>query len=379
MQNPFHMIDFLNFYNCPGAFIVDGKLLSIMAKPALPKDNYVEMQGIKRRIKTLGYISERLRPLLENPEINKAVKKIEPLKKQLLLYDRLQFACNQLIPFIRKNAGSKKPVKDITTTLPPIPEELSYLQRPIAISDSLAFEIFGNILILGWTFYPITFDPQGEDMIHLAGEQIHFKRGNGRPVEDLAKRLKNYLINRSCTSSDTDNDLIYEYKKRLDPVLQNIQKRRTVLYRDNTYRVTLHRNARLICAQWVPAYVIEAPDRTLRLFESVWIRLDVLPQTPEEVIHVQNLRIPHDYIHMFISQGLLCLGNFEARYRLLCQHPIEEGIISFLDAVRLTLCAGYYEGADQIPLNLEAAFQKPEISQEEARKKNYPIYRYYRT
>ena len=73
------------------------------------------------------------------------------------------------------------------------------------------------------------------------------------------------------------------------------------------------------------------------------------------------------------------MGHNPAFYARFAQMPLEQGIVSYLDAARLVLCAGHYAGAPEGWIASDALGRSGTvISKKAARKAGLPIYRYYR-
>jgi hypothetical protein len=84
----------------------------------------------------------------------------------------------------------------------------------------------------------------------------------------------------------------------------------------------------------------------------------------------------HPFVFDLGGEQRLCMGHDHAFFQRFWDMPLEWGVAEYLNAARLVLCAGYFDGPGASLIDVPI-FQ-PKVQRDEAQAKPLPIYRFYR-
>ncbi|MFH1571391.1 MAG: hypothetical protein ABIL09_25600, partial [Gemmatimonadota bacterium] len=133
--------------------------------------------------------------------------------------------------------------------------------------------------------------------------------------------------------------------------------------------------------QRVPPYVVEGEDRQLYAFGPVEIGIHIDSLQVRQVIRPVCVRVMGEYRHMFIGGygpgGYVCMPRSPRYFTELHELPLEDALLRHLESARMTLCAGYRPPHSAYhPIR---SVGRPTITEVEAERRGWPVYRYYRT
>lgn len=164
--------------------------------------------------------------------------------------------------------------------------------------------------------------------------------------------------------------------------LEQQQAQPQALYQGGAYAVLCSPRRHYFCCRQLPPYVVEGQDRALYLFGGVQVGVPIIDLEVSEVIRPFSALVMHAYRHMFAHSAggtrLICMLQPADYYQRLHQLPLEEALLQYLEAARMTLCAGYHEGNRAALLHDIRRLGKPQISLREAQAQGLPVYRFYR-
>ncbi len=372
---------------------------------------YAELKGARRRVSPVEQVEtlfsrslERHADSLEDfrarcVRINRRhrFRLTDELKRRLGNHSRLRFVADTLIPHLRKLAAS--PFVDATDGL----DELRPLDDAFGgiteIDDTprdvVQRALGGDALILGQNVYQVSWeagDVRPRDCyLRANGEQFSVNALEPRPLievdgafkRELREALKGNLF-------DHQNDHLVAQARALEEDLARvaqITEDNIVLYRDRERTVTVGHDMNVFVRQQIPPFVAEGPDKKLYLYQSVQVGVRLESLDPKTVLPQDGAYVMQKYDHVFVfshgALGKLCMGHDHPFFRRFWEMPLEQGIVEYLNAARLVICAGHFDsgdlGLDELLLEPDRDGERSTITEAAARKRKLPIYRYYRT
>lgn len=166
---------------------------------------------------------------------------------------------------------------------------------------------------------------------------------------------------------------------------QGLQEQRlepSVLYRHHPYSVLRSAKRNYFICRQIPPYVVEGQDRALYLFPQVQVGVPITALEVDEALRPFSARIMHAYHHMFAhSAGAcepICMPLPNGYYARLCELPLEDALLQYLEAARMTLCAGYHEGNTSAAFHDVRRLNMPRITRVEAKARGLVVYPFYR-
>ena len=154
------------------------------------------------------------------------------------------------------------------------------------------------------------------------------------------------------------------------------------LYSDDAYSVLQTPGGTSFLCQRIPPYVVEGSDRRLYYFDALQLGLGLHDTSPDRLIREHAAMAMHPYRHMFVLDddvgSTVCMPRPQKFYRRLRQLPVVEGLLAYLDAVRLTLCSGYFAGNQSMPYHSITSLGRPVLSRAQAHRRRLPVYPYHR-
>ncbi|MDP6776490.1 MAG: hypothetical protein QGI83_06985 [Candidatus Latescibacteria bacterium] len=356
--------------------------------------------GVHRRVEPAEQTSELLLRRLrsgKNPlapyvaRLNQPTNTPAVTKHAASRHRQLQFVVGRLIPVLRRLGNPEMDRSELLTDVmahdpsPEFPTPVAALSAHLAAADPVGRALGGDVVILGQNAFGLTWMPghrcpkdcfvqvEGECYSLEADRRRHLMTLEGafrRSVEEAVDRC---LLELRGRKPDASAD-------KLRRLADSVQPGETV-YRDGERSVRSGTGGSLYCWQRVPPFAVEAPDGKLRQYEEAEIGVHLKTLTPEVVLPVGGPEIgchyPHPYVFDLGGQSRLCMGHDVAYFQRFWNMPLEEGIVEYLNAARLVLCAGHFEGGGE-PLVDNGASERPRIGLREARKRRLPVYRYFR-
>ncbi len=222
--------------------------------------------------------------------------------------------------------------------------------------------------------------------MQVEGEKYRVQTDRKRPLMTLdgtfKKRLRAVIRNHML---ETQSGFVLEQVRALEAEwreLTSVVKAGRPFYRDRERSVVCGRDGSIFCCQEVPPFVVEGADRKFRRFDGVRVGVRLCSLEPQEVLSEGGAYVMQRFDHPFVfgygDEGRLCMGHDYDFFQRFWQMPLEEGIVEYLNAARLVLCAGYFEAPGAPPFVPDEMTKRPVIGLRKARKQKLPVYRYYR-
>ena len=411
MQIPkdlFDLSDVLGLRRQLATLVLGGKVFRLARAPMADSEpEFAELCGSRRRVEAAGEVRGLLSQTLDahtgQVETFRArclrlrprpwLQVSEALKGRMVSHERLRFVFNRLIPRLRR-LSSHPPLVDRSRAvgeLRPVDEAFSHLSETDEVPRSLVEEVLGgDVLALGQSVYSVAWirgNLRPRDcFLQAEGERYSVQKRQRRPLMALDRafkaRLKEALRGHIF---DQENDRLLTQARAMEEDLTKtaaVTEENTTLYRDRERSVFVGKDGSIFCCQHVPPFVMEGSDRKLRLFQRVRVGVRLVSLKPQDVLPMDGAYVMKPYDHVFVFHfdrlGRLCMGHDYAFFERFWKMPLEEGILEYLNAARLVICAGYFDAGDD-PLFLPTETEgRPKISLREARRRKLPVYRYYR-
>jgi hypothetical protein len=406
----FTLSELLGMHRQLAALVIRGRLYRLLREP-VPCDEpeFAELFGTRRRVEGAERLSDLFVRELEahaaqvrahqarflnlRPGPDRRI--LEDLRVRVGLHERLRFVVQRLIPRLRRLAGSHAGTVDRSAEIGQLRfrgETFEDLTSPERLPGRWVEEVLGgDALLLGQNVFHLSWIPGDQRprdcYLQAEGERYTVQVQQRRSLMALdgvfAKRLKQAIRGNVFEAGNEfrleQAQALEEELRRLDGVL----KKGEVIYRDRERSVIWGQDGSIFCCQEAPPFVMEGADGVLRKLNRVRVGVRLSSLKPQEALPAGGAYVLEPYEHAFVyhfgGPGRLCLGHDPAFFQRFWEMPLEEGIVEYLNAARLVLCAGHFEVSDAPPYVPEKIDRHPRVSLREARAQGLPVYRYYRT
>ena len=408
----FGLSDVLGLNRQLASLVLEGRFFRLHRQSAANvASDYAELKGARRRVSPVEQVESLFtRSLEQNSDsleafraqcvrlkVNHRFRLTQELKHRLSTHARFRFVAQELIPYLRKVAAS--PFEDATDGLDELRPLDDAFDGITEIDDTprdlVQQTLGGDVLILGQNVYDVSW--QADDVrprdcyVKAGGEQFSVNAHKPRRLMEVDGAFKRQLKEAlKGNLFDHQNDRLIAQAKALEEDLARVYQITedcVVLYRDHERCVTLGPDMTFFVRQQIPPFVAEGPDRKLYLYDSVQVGVKLDSLSPQDVIPQDGAYVMENYDHVFVfnhgALGKLCMGHDIGFFQNFWQMPLEMGIVEYLNAARLVICAGYYDtgssGLDDLLLEPMWDEKRKTITEQSAHKRDLPIYRYYRT
>ena len=404
----FSISDVLNLRKQFGALVLDGRLYQMELGPRADDDpDFVELMGSRRRVRPAGDVGDLFSRTLEThaDEVEDFRARCvglrpqpwlripEELKERLDRHEKLRFVVDRLIPYLRKISGGpgREDRSEALGELQPFDRHFQELAELEAIPKTLVQDVLGSdVLLLGQSVYDVSWfggdvrprdcflQAEGERYSVRKHERRHLMKLDGEFRERLKAVLRGHVF-------EAANEQLLAQARALEEDLARVAaetRENTTIYRDRERSVMIGRDGSIFCCQQVPPFVMQGSDRKYRLFERVRVGLRLSSLDPQDVLPMDGAYVMERYNHLFVFKygelGRLCMGHEFGFFDRFWDMPLEQGIVEYLNAARLVICAGHFDEFGMNDYVPESIATRPKISLRSAKAKGLPVYRYYR-